>query len=158
MKLRIIEPYYFRDAVKDDAESLFSVHRAAMREYVEQIWGWDEEWQRQDFHKKFDSPSNRQVICASQSPIGWLTLDVSPSSVFVGSIVLHPEHQGRGIGSSIFNQLIQYSQESGTILRLQVFKINVRAQTLYENLGFRVCGETEHHNQMERPPEANPDC
>ena len=65
MRLDLSKPYHLRDAVREDAEALFAIHRAAMRDYVDRIWGWDDEWQEQEFHKKFDSTPNRHEFGAS---------------------------------------------------------------------------------------------
>lgn len=106
MRLNLPKQYSLRDAVSQDAGSLFAIHRAAIQDYVEQIWGWDDAWQEQHFHRGFDSPANRQVICDSDVPIGFLCFDSSPRLISIESIELHPDYQGRGIGTSILNQLI----------------------------------------------------
>lgn len=58
--------YTLRPATAEDYDFLFALHRAAMREYIEPIWGWHEEWQEEYFRKKFD-PHERQSICIDMS-------------------------------------------------------------------------------------------
>jgi hypothetical protein len=41
-------------AASDEAE-LFEIHRAVFRGHIEQIWGWDEEWQRANFAREMAS-------------------------------------------------------------------------------------------------------
>ncbi len=150
MNLELPQPFLIRPAVSEDADALFEIHKTAMFEYVDQIWGWDDDWQDQDFHKDFDPPIGRQVICDSNKPIGFLCLDSLDDAIYIGAIELHPSYQGRGIGSAIFKRLVEMSERDDRTLRLQVFKINSRARGLYERLGFAVMGQTEHHYQMER--------
>ena len=39
-------------ASESNGSFLFELHRATMGEHVARTWGWDEEWQRQDFEKR----------------------------------------------------------------------------------------------------------
>lgn len=48
-------------ATTADNEFCYRLHRAAMRPYVEAIWGWDEATQR-DFHQRGFNPSQTQII------------------------------------------------------------------------------------------------
>ena len=41
-----------RPATPKDAEFLFKTLKVTMREYVDQTWGWDEEWQRAYFQNE----------------------------------------------------------------------------------------------------------
>ena len=44
-----------RTACQDDKEFVYDVKRAAMREYIEQTWGWDEHFQRKLHERRFES-------------------------------------------------------------------------------------------------------
>ena len=56
-------------------------------------------------------------------PVGFVCVRVLPEAIFVGAIELARNYQSRGIGSSLFEQLIQVSENDGKPLRLQVFKV-----------------------------------
>lgn len=64
-------------------------------------------------------------------------------------IQLLPEFQGHGIGTALLQRELRFADARGLPVRLQVLREN-RARTLYERLGFRVCGETDTHFLMER--------
>jgi hypothetical protein len=40
---------HLRPAADADLPFLYSLHATTMRELIEQVWGWKEEWQRKDF-------------------------------------------------------------------------------------------------------------
>lgn len=46
--------YSLRPARMDDFGFLRNLHRATLREYVEQIWGWDESAQEKMLRERFD--------------------------------------------------------------------------------------------------------
>jgi hypothetical protein len=42
-----------RSASNLDREFLYRLYSMTMREVVDETWGWDEDWQRKDFEKRF---------------------------------------------------------------------------------------------------------
>ncbi|MBM4247586.1 MAG: GNAT family N-acetyltransferase [Deltaproteobacteria bacterium] len=117
-----------------------------MREHVEAVWGWDEADQRERFRAGFD-PSGVSVIMSADQPIGLLKLDRRADEVFLASVELAPEVQGRGLGTDIVRSVLCEAAERGVPVRLQVFHRNP-ARRLYERLGFRPVGETPTHLEM----------
>jgi ribosomal protein S18 acetylase RimI-like enzyme len=64
------------------------------------------------------------------------------------NIEVLPDWQGKGIGTTVIQRMIEGAQKAEKPFRLQVFKVNP-ARKLYERLGFIKTGETETHIQME---------
>lgn len=50
-----------RQATAGDRERLCRIQSEAMRPYVERIWGWDEDYQRQRFGRGYD-PDTTQIV------------------------------------------------------------------------------------------------
>lgn len=50
-----MEELSFRKADANDSEFVFTMKKAAYREYVEQVWGWDNSYQRKRHKKEFAS-------------------------------------------------------------------------------------------------------
>ena len=46
-----MEELSFRKAQANDSEFVFAVKKAAFQEYVEQVWSWDDSYQR-ELHKR----------------------------------------------------------------------------------------------------------
>ena len=127
----------------EDFEFLWKLHNAALKNYVEQTWGWDETFQRKTFEADFD-PKNGEIIVFDGNDIGfWWTIE-KENEILLASIRLLPEFQNRKIGTRLIQELIRDSEKS---IRLQVLKINP-ARNLYEKLGFKIEGETGTHFLM----------
>jgi ribosomal protein S18 acetylase RimI-like enzyme len=78
-----------------------------------------------------------------------LQFTVKGDHLFLATVALLPEHQGRGIGTDLVNMVLAEGRRHNLPVRLQVLKVN-RARKLYERLGFKAYGESETHVHMER--------
>jgi ribosomal protein S18 acetylase RimI-like enzyme len=138
-----------RRATSDDYAFAYRVHRAAMRESVEQTYGWDETWQENYFRDHFD-PAERRIIRYGRIDVGVFSVEDREDSLFLRLIAILPEYQHRGIGTNLIRRLQRRAKEDGVPVTLQVLKVN-RARELYERLGFVLTGETDTHYQMKWP-------
>ncbi|MBY8876117.1 GNAT family N-acetyltransferase [Actinacidiphila acidipaludis] len=125
-----------RPATPADDEYLFQLHKAALGDYVAQIWGWDEEVQRA-FHERLFDPGRWQIITVDGADAGMIDVDHGPAGPYLGRIEIHPDHQGRGIGSRLIRELVEQARGHGQDLTLDVLAVNHRAQALYRRLGLR---------------------
>ena len=57
------------------------------------------------------------------------------------------------IGTSLIRSLIEQAHQNGRPVALQVLKVNTRARTLYEKLGFAITDETDTHYIMRTNPD-----
>ncbi len=138
--------HILRPAAPVDSNVLYSVHEAAMRDYVAETWGsWDEAEQRA-FWREHWFPG-REVIEVDGEMAGFLDVEDREDHVWVGNIELHPGFQGQGIGTAIVRDIQADAARCGHDVRLQVLKVNP-ARRLYQRLGFELTGETETHHQM----------
>lgn len=140
-----------RQATAADYDFLYSLHRQAMRPYVEATWGWVEAWQEEYFCKKFD-PAPRRVIQVDGKDVGVLVVEDKPDHRYLALIELLPAYQGRGIGTALIKDLQNWACTHQIPLVLHVLKTNPRARALYERLGFVICGEEEVRWRMEYAP------
>jgi GNAT superfamily N-acetyltransferase len=138
-----------RQATAEDKEFLYVVNRAAYEDVVRKQFGqWDEAWQRQHFEETW-TPETFEVVEKAGRRIGALSVSRTSEEVRIIEIQLLPEFQGKGIGTVLLQRELRFADERALPARLQVLRQN-RARTLYERLGFRVCGETDTHFLMER--------
>jgi ribosomal protein S18 acetylase RimI-like enzyme len=142
-----------RQATWQDADSLYRLHRAALKVYVEQTYGpWDDEWQQRRFAQHY-RPSECQIITLRGQDVGVVRAAEGDAEVCLGVIEILPQFQGRGIGTSVIQSVLDKAHGKGKPVTLQVFKVNP-ARRLYTRLGFDTVGETETHYQMRAlPPE-----
>ena len=118
---------------------------------IEQIWGWDEAWQRDDFDRRFQQ-CRVSVIEADDRAAGGLWLESHPDSLYIHDLQLLPEFQGRGIGTAVLQNVITEATSRGNAVTLSVFTINSRARQLYERLGFYVTGANGPFIRMRHDP------
>ncbi|WP_433143449.1 GNAT family N-acetyltransferase [Actinomadura nitritigenes] len=145
-----------RPATPADSEFCFQLHKAAMGDYVAAIWGWDEQDQR-DYHARGFDPGHWKIITADGADIGMLSVEYRATEVYLGRIEVHPEHQGRGIGTRLINALLDEAEQQGKDLVLDVLAVNHRAQALYRRLGLREVarhgdGDIKIRMRSARPP------
>ncbi len=138
-----------RKATADDSEFAYLAKKAAFREYVEKIWGWDEKEQRQLHERRF-ARQDFHVIQVSGVDVGVIAIVRQPECITVNQMFILPEYQNRGIGTACMKSIIQDAVASGLSVRLRVLKVNGRAIEFYRRLGFKSINESDNHVIMER--------
>ena len=134
-----------------DFDILFQINKLAYKPYVEQIWGWDEDWQYNFFKEKLEI-EEIDMIMVNDKPVGFISMDYREDLIFGESIALLPDFQSKGIGSQVIEGLMVESEKLALPLCIQVFKVNTRARKLYERLGFNLYGESETHFKFKMEP------
>ncbi len=142
--------YSLRPATADDYDFLRWLHRATLREYVDQTWGWDEDCQATLFRERFD-PSRDQIVLLDGQDAGVLRVERREGELFLASLLIAPAYQGHGVGTAILEDLKAEAARAGVPLGLQVLKVNP-ARRLYERHGLRVTAETATHYLMSTDP------
>lgn len=119
-----------------------------MKESVEATWGWDEAWQASYFREHFGAVP-RQVIGCEGKDVGFLDVEDHADCIRLVNIEIVPGCQCQGIGTQLIQDLLERAAQRSICVQLQVLKVNLRAQALYERLGFHVTGETPTHFRMQ---------
>jgi len=138
-----------RKATAADSEFAYRTKRAAFKKYVEKVWGWDEEEQRQLHERRFAS-QDFQVIQVSGINVGIFSIVRQPDGVKLNQMFILPEYQNKGIGAACMMRIIEDAAISGLPIRLKVLKVNKRAVEFYQRLGFKNIRESDTHVVMER--------
>jgi ribosomal protein S18 acetylase RimI-like enzyme len=131
-----------RPATEGDHTFLFDLHIATMRELIEQTWGWDEPWQRENFTHRLQS-CRVGIIEVAGRRVGAVWVEDGQDSLFLADLQVLPEFQRQGIGTAVVRELITEVGEKHIPIELAVLTINADARRLYERLGFKVVGEEE---------------
>jgi len=93
-----------RAAASHDRAFIWEVHRTALRPAVEATWGWDEAFQLHYFAEHFTT-SDRFIVCVDGVDAGVLQFTVKADHLFLATVALLPEHQGRGLVLSSINKM-----------------------------------------------------
>lgn len=130
---------------------MYALYESAFHGYIDKIWGWNDDWQINNFRKEWEEYSV-EIIRDEHEMIGYIQPKRSPNQLFILNFVIGNQFQNRGVGSNILGEYLQASRTSGTPIALSVFKINERALTFYLHLGFEITGETKTTHQLEWSP------
>ena len=147
-----MEELSFRKAHASDSEFVFAVKEAAYREYVEHVWGWDDNYQRERHNREFAS-HDLYILQFCGTDVGFLIMSCASDTLKVNQIFILPEYQGRGIGSACITRIVDDAGLEGKSVVLKVLKVNTRGIALYQRLGFTIVGEDSIYFQMEKSPE-----
>lgn len=142
--------YCFRNCTLEDFDFLFELKKQNFKWYVDKIWGWDDEDQKQRLEQDLkEHLLHKKIILIDNKMAGVYAIHTTESGdLFINEISLLLEYQHKGIGTKILKEQLKENKQKGIRTILQVFKDNP-ANKLYEKLGFKVYGETETHYQME---------
>ena len=140
----------FRKADANDSEFVFAVKEAAFREYIEQVWGWDDRYQRERHNTEFASHDLHIIIQFRGIDVGFLVTSDTPDTLNVNQIFILPEYHGKGIGSACLTRIIDDASLEQKSVTLKVLKVNTRAIALYQRLGFTIVGEDSIYFQMKK--------
>lgn len=147
--------YTLRQAVESDIEPMMRIGHEGVRQYLEQLWGWNQADQERRFREDFD-PARISIVVIDGRDVGYLDIENHDDHVFLAGIYLDREYRCRGLGSALIGDLLRSCRSLRKPLRLRVLRPNP-AQHLYIRLGFRPIEVTETHIYMEAT-EAPPSC
>jgi ribosomal protein S18 acetylase RimI-like enzyme len=92
-----------------------------------------------------------EIIELNGRPIGLLKVIRSPTESRVSQIQLLPEHQGKGIGTRLLQEVLDSARATGLVVNLSALKINP-AVRLYRRLGFTTDSESDKSVSMSFTP------
>lgn len=87
------------------------------------------------------------IICDDGKKTGRVAIGRMEEELVLVDIILLPEFQNRGLGSTILQQLKREAMDNDMSIRLSVLT-NSRAQQFYERFGFQVFLETGIYSSM----------
>jgi ribosomal protein S18 acetylase RimI-like enzyme len=145
----LLQGIRYRNATEKDINFLYTLHVAAMKEYVDQVWGWDDGYQESLFRRNY-VPAKIRIVLYNGREIGLLSVEEREDDVFLRTIEIHPEFQGKGLGTAIIKEIIADGAQKMKPIVLQVLTVNP-ARQLYERLGFAIIEETNIHYMMRIP-------
>ena len=120
-----------------------------MKWYIEKIYGWDIDIQRQKTLKEMQNKlENMRVIVVDGKDVGVTTFSEFEDYFEVGLTIIHPNYQNKGIASGIINEYINVAKTKGKRIKIKTYKENP-AQKLYLRLGFKAYKIDDTHIHFE---------
>lgn len=138
----------FRKCEYSDLDYILKLKELGMKWYIEKIYGWDKEFQKVATKKELDKHINdMRIILVDGSDAGVTTFFEEDNKYVVGLILIHPDHQGKGIATKIISEYIDTAKKDKKEIKIKTYKENP-ARRLYERLGFKIYEEDKTHVHM----------
>lgn len=137
------------------APSEFEQRFAAVKEgifpYVEAVFGWDDEMQRERLTNEYE-PHWFSWILAEGERVGLLCCKPYDAALHVHLLIIFPRYQGRQLGSAVMARLHREAESEGRLwVTLSSFSANQRAIEFYRRLGYQVVAEEPAFVSLSRP-------
>ncbi|HEY1884077.1 MAG TPA: GNAT family N-acetyltransferase [Candidatus Cybelea sp.] len=140
--------FTLRPATTGDREFVESVYFESHRWLIERLFGWrGDEVEHARFAQHYKE-AQTTIVAIEGEDTGWLSVDRRSGVITVEQVYIAAKWRNRGIGTQLLSGLIAEAAAAGIPLRLSTAKINP-ALRLYERLGFRAIGESEHKVLLE---------
>lgn len=135
----------FRNCRYDDYEFILKLKELGLKWYIEIIYGWDINVQREKTKHEIDKFIDTiKIIVLDNKEIGVTNFFEENNEYVVGLIIIHPDYQGQGIATNIINDYIAIARKENKKIRIKTYKYNP-AKKLYERLGFKQYNEDDTH-------------
>ena len=141
------KPFKLRPASSGDFRFAWSLYRDLMKPRTVELLAWNEPGQKHVVELAL-AQEGTSIIVIDELDAGWLQVDESLDSIYLGQLYLVSPFQNCGVGTAIVGSLKDKARRAGKALTLDVMKNN-RARTLYRRLGFQVIGESEYKLKMQ---------
>ena len=129
----------------DDIDFILLLKELGFKWYIEKIYGWDIEIQRNKTIEELDSHiNNMRIIMLDDKDIGVTTFYEEKGDYVVGLLIVHPDYQEKGIATSIIQDYISKAKREKKNILIKTYKLNP-AKKLYERLGFIPYNEDNTH-------------
>ena len=99
---------------KEDYDLIYELKKNVYIKYVEEIWGWDEDIQK-DLFKKFieNCKDTAYLIKLKDEVIGFYNYEILENGDYeIGNIFIVPKYQGKGIGTEILTGILELNKDS----------------------------------------------
>ena len=109
-----------------------------MKWYIEKIYGWDTDIQREKTkHEIENHKKDMRIIEVDDNDIGVTTFYEENNEYVVGLIIVHPDYRGKGVATNIIKKYIDIAKKNNKNIKIKTYKLNP-AKKLYERLGFKI--------------------
>ncbi|MGL4355449.1 MAG: GNAT family N-acetyltransferase [Aeromonas popoffii] len=123
---------------QSEFEQVFATVKQGLFPYVEAVFGWDDEFQRERLTCAYQ-PHWFSWILQSSERVGLLCCKPYDDALHVHLLIIFPRYQGRQLGAAVMARLHREAEREGKCrVTLSSFTDNQRAIRFYQRLGYKV--------------------
>ena len=138
----------FSPATENDAEDLAALRVQAMRPSLEQIGRFDPQRARERFLSNF-SPEYTRYILFEGVKVGFVVVRAEQDALLLDHLYIQSEHQGKGIGSMVLNDLFSVADTQKKVIRVGALRGSA-SNEFYVRHGFKLVETAEWDNYYVR--------
>ncbi|MBH5317854.1 GNAT family N-acetyltransferase [Paenibacillus sp. GSMTC-2017] len=131
-----MEQITFRQSQSSDCETIANLRAVVLCDDLTRLRRFDEEKVRQRFRNSFE-PAHTWIIEIDSAFVGCFAFKPTLDGYLLEHFYIHPNYQGKGIGSQVIRNLLEHHVIEGTCITLNVLQGSA-ARRLYERFGFIV--------------------
>lgn len=131
------------------SEEVFALTKEGLYPFVDKVFGWDDEFQRQRMRDDY-KPEWFYWVYDSGSKVGYVCFKPYEQSLHLHLIVLAERFIGNGLGKKVMEAVHKIAEKESRDVTLSCFKCNKRAVNLYNSLNYEVT-EEEHFFLFRKP-------
>lgn len=129
-----------------DKDEVWELFLEAMKPHIEKIWGWEIDWQTNEFDERFFA-LNTSFLLLDDKKIGYVQFSLSEDDTYVNMLILYPEFRSKGLGIPVLKLIESFQHDKK--LRLRCFKVNEQAYRFYLDNEFKVIAEEDNFYLLE---------
>ncbi|MGB1973999.1 MAG: GNAT family N-acetyltransferase [Vibrio toranzoniae] len=131
----------FQLASNSEFEELFACVKQGILEHVDNVFGWDDEFQRSrllnDYH-----PSWFHWIYHEKERIGLVCFKPYDNTYHI--LIIYPQYQGKMLGKEVMSLIHNKAlREQRNQVILSSFRSNARAISFYQRLGYQIIDDSD---------------
>ncbi|MEK4055884.1 GNAT family N-acetyltransferase [Paenibacillus sp. FSL F4-0087] len=130
-----------RQSKQADQENLAELRALVLYDDLNRLKRYDEVKVRERFRNTFD-PEYTWIIEVEGELVGCVALKPKSEEMLLEHFYIHPDYQGRQIGTQVLNMLLKRDEVRGKRVTLNVLQ-GSPARRLYERFGFVLDSEDE---------------
>jgi ribosomal protein S18 acetylase RimI-like enzyme len=140
----------FASLQRSDIPELVRITRENMSQIIQSAWGV--EWRDETLLETLmDTNLNIEVALEGKRVVGYFVLDQMEDYVFIVSIQLEKDHQGKGMGRCMMERVEDLAARSGLEgVELCVQSTNQQAIGFYRHLGYRTASRQRNNLTMRK--------
>ena len=110
----------FRNCEYNDVDFILELKELCFKWYIEIIYGWDINIQREKtIHELDKHMSDMRIIKLDNKDVGVTTFYEEEGAYVVGLIIIHPNYQNKGIATNIIKEYIDTAKNENKRIHWQ---------------------------------------